>query len=161
MFQRLFYSLSICTLDTIYAHTHTHTHTHITIAIRVLVCFYCLICIRCSYGVVGRCFWGLCVRCWVHFDTFGFQFGAQFPEVVDFAVVTQHVTLVRRDHRLMSGQGKVDDRQSPMPQSDVALDPMPLTVRSAMLNGIGHPLKRGWRNGFVVEMDDASDATHN
>ena len=73
-------------------------------------------------------------------EALGFQLGAQFAKVVDLAVVAEHVAVVGVDHRLVRRGGQVDDRQAPVAQAHVALDPVALAVRPAVRNRIGHAL---------------------
>ena len=74
-----------------------------------------------------------------------FQLGPQLAEVVDLAVVAEHIALVADDHRLMPGRREIDDRQPAVTQADAALDPVPLAVGPAMRDGIGHSLEHDRR----------------
>src|SRR5579863_5953265 len=88
------------------------------------------------------------------------KFGSQLAKVVDLAVVTEHVTMVSVDHRLLSGRREINDGQTTMPEADVALDPVSLAVRAAMRHRIGHAAQADRRNRRRVQVNHSSDATH-
>ncbi|BDC30113.1 hypothetical protein NB2BOR_A44040 [Bordetella parapertussis] len=50
----------------------------------------------------------------------------------------------------MAGRRKVNDRQSPVAEADIAVNPMAFSIRPAMRDGIGHALQyRGVDRGTV------------
>ena len=64
----------------------------------------------------------------------GFKLGPQLAKVVDLAVVAQYIARIGRNHRLMAGRRKVNDRQSPVAEADIAVNqwPSPSGPRCAM-----------------------------
>ena len=84
------------------------------------------------------------------------QPGAEFPVVVDLAVEDQRHPAARVGHRLMTGRGKVEDRQADVREADATRRPDALPVRPPMGLGLVHP-----RQEFRREITEVSrDAAH-
>ncbi len=64
---------------------------------------------------------------------------SQLQVVEDLAVVREGPTPVPMDHWLVTGRGRVHDREPPVDETHVALDRDPLVVRAAMRERRAHP----------------------
>ena len=60
----------------------------------------------------------------------------------------------------MPSRGQVDDRQTPVPQSNGPVDPVTFAIRSAMCDDVGHPLDNVQQDRRPVKIDYTSNATH-
>src|SRR5688572_18340131 len=91
------------------------------------------------------------------------QLFAQFAIVVDLTVERENVTTVVREHRLVPGGTRVDDRKASMAQAgapvvliDRIRNPNTLVIAPAMLNCFKHP-SNPWPR---IEADNSGNATH-
>jgi len=68
------------------------------------------------------------------------ELGAQLGEVVDLAVVGEHVAAIRGFHRLVPGLGQVDHGQTTGPERHTRrlIDERPGVVRAPVGDGVGH-----------------------
>ncbi len=85
---------------------------------------------------------------------------AQIEVVVDLAVENDDVTPAGGDHRLMSGLGKIDDRQPAMAESYTALDPDSPIIGTPMVKLFYHELKRLSRRCAVSAFPESCQAAH-
>lgn len=60
----------------------------------------------------------------------------------------------------MACRRQVDDRKPPVADADVPLNPVALTIRTTMGDGIGHLLENRRRDGRTVEVDKTGNAAH-
>ena len=60
----------------------------------------------------------------------------------------------------MTSRRQIKDREPPVANPDVVLDPMPLAIRAAMRDGVGHALEEPRRNRMAIGVDDPGDAAH-
>jgi hypothetical protein len=47
-----------------------------------------------------------------------------------------------------------------MAETNIALDPMPFTIRSSMGNGVGHSLQNCRRYRVIIKVYQSGDTTH-
>jgi len=94
-----------------------------------------------------------------------FQFGAQFAEIVDLAVVDDDVAPVGRMHRLGACRCQVDDGEPPVSEADARFRIAPGigAVRASVGEGVGHGARGG--GGIPVahcisQFEDARNAAH-
>ena len=73
----------------------------------------------------------------------------QFAGVINFSVVGDNKAPAGRMHRLVTGRGEIDDRQSSRGQRDpgARIRPGAALVRTAMAQGFGHGV--GHASGFL------------
>ena len=89
-----------------------------------------------------------------------FEFGAQLPEIIDFAVEADRHRFVVARHRLRAAFD-VDDRQPQMPESDARRGPFARSVGTAMAHGMQHRAQpRGIDGLGRLQMINARDPTH-
>src|SRR5207302_11157247 len=88
------------------------------------------------------------------------QLGAQLSEIVDFAVVGQQKPAVLGCHRLPARRGQVDDCEPPVTKAERAVGVVPLTVRPAMRDRIGHTLQDRRLRWAAGEIEGSRDAAH-
>ena len=90
----------------------------------------------------------------------GLQFGADFSEIVDFAVEDDGQALILSQHRLRAA-GQVDDRQAQMAKADARRCPDAAAVRTAMGHRVQHRADAGGIDGLCrFEVEDARYAAH-
>ena len=82
---------------------------------------------------------------------------AQLGEIVDLAVERDDKAAVGRCHRLVTGLGKVDDRQPRKAEARAPFAPAALVVGPAVMQSLDRILDRS-RNAF--SQDGAYDAAH-
>ena len=87
----------------------------------------------------------------------GFQFGAQFPEVVDFAIIDDAARPFGVEHRLVA-RIQVNDGQAPMAQDGIAVAELRFGVRAAVGDGIEHSVHEG--RAVCSLFDDSEYAAH-
>jgi hypothetical protein len=68
--------------------------------------------------------------------------------------------MVSTDHRLLTGRAQIDNRQTAVPQTHVAFDPVALAIWTTMGNSVCHSAKKNRRNGLAVKIVYSCNATH-
>src|SRR4051812_22805989 len=95
-------------------------------------------------------------------DPLPLEQATDLQEVVDLAVVGDHVTAARGRHGLRARLREVEDGEPPVAERDtiVVLEHDALPVRPAMREGADEPLDRRSIDSRVVELEDAGDSAH-
>ena len=89
-----------------------------------------------------------------------FEFGTQFPVVINLAVKNDPHGLFRIGHRLVAA-GQVNDRKPPETKAERAVKKITLVVRAAMKNRLRHPADRVLIHRFVAgDFNLSANAAH-
>ncbi len=88
--------------------------------------------------------------------------GTQLQVVVDLAVENDLVAAVGTGHRLVTGGGKVEDCEPPMPEGDAGrgIQPQPLVIGAAVGDGIQHAPEHGAGVLREAGLDESRNAAH-
>ena len=85
---------------------------------------------------------------------------AQFPVVVDLAVVDDREVRALHLHRLAAGGREIDDAEAGVGEAQPRLHAERFVVGASMAKRIDHALHAGAVRGAAVEQDYAADAAH-
>src|SRR5207237_7767705 len=88
------------------------------------------------------------------------QLAAQLDVVVDLAVVGEPETAPGQAHGLIARRGRVDDGEPAVREADVAVDPRPGPVGTAVLEARAHQHERSRVDRLARALPDSGDATH-
>src|SRR5262245_47330557 len=103
------------------------------------------------FGIAGR----------AEYVPAGFELGTQLPKVVNFPVKGDPDGPIFVTHRLTCHCTQINNRQPPMRQTDVPIHPDALTIRTTMLQCLGHPLKLCTCDcPLWIKVDLAADTAH-
>jgi hypothetical protein len=88
------------------------------------------------------------------------ELARQLAEVVELAVVDEHVTAVLARHRLVTRVGHVEDREAVVGEADGTADVGAAVVRAAMGDRDGHRVDLALRHALAAQVEDARDPAH-
>ena len=91
---------------------------------------------------------------------FIFELRPERPKVVDLSIEDRLHRRIGAGHGHPASFTQIDDRESPVPEPDGALEPKTCIVRSTVHERVAHALQRDWVYRPSIELPRADDSTH-